>query len=111
MACDFYRTNYSIATANISYLAFPELLARPLISNEDRFPGRNVSLTHSSYIFPNMSFNELMHGLSEAQLRDRDRMTLIDPIAKAIYDIKKETQQSFVSLVRHVVLCKIYIDM
>jgi hypothetical protein len=102
MGCDFYRTNYSIGSANRTYLGYTEFLSPPVIDNDDRYPGRNISLSHSSYIFPNMSYNDLLHGLSAAQQSNRDRMSKIDPIAQAIYTVKEDILQSFIVMVRHV---------
>ena len=101
MTCDFFRNNYSIADPNSTYLGYTPMLALPVSDSEARFPGKNVSLAHSSYAFPNMSYNELVHGLSSAQQRSRDRISKIDPIAKAIYNIKQDTLQSFIAMVRN----------
>lgn len=102
MTCDFYRSDYSIATPNETFLGYEWLLAAPLSDTETRHPGRNVSLAHSSYIFPNMSLGDMLLGLSAAQRRNRDRIAKFDPIAKIIYNIKEDTLQSFVGMVKNI---------
>jgi hypothetical protein len=99
MMCDFYRADYAIGNDNMTFLGFEEHLDPPLVDNSLRHPNQNVSFSHSSYIFPNMSYNDLVHGLSPAQQRSRDLASKIDPIAKAIYDIRVDSLQTFLTMV------------
>jgi hypothetical protein len=103
MLSDFYRTNHSIGNNNMSYLGFDDLIARPVDRESAKHFGRPISLSHSSYIFPNMSREDLIHRLSPAQQRNRDLVSNIDYIAKRIYEVRDDHFQSFFAMVRYVI--------
>lgn len=96
MTCDFYRSDYAIGN-DLTYLGHPDHLAQPVI-NDPKFSSRLVSLSDSSYIFPNMSLEDLVHNLSPSQQANRDLVSKIDPIAKSIYSTRNDTLQTYFAM-------------
>ena len=101
MTCDFYRTDYAVGKYTMS-LGCPEYLVDS--SRDTKYPSRNVSLAHSSYVYPNLTCDNVPN-LTSSQQNNRDTLSKIDPIAKSIYDIRMDTLQSFFALVSDLTIC------